>query len=305
MKFNLVILTGLLLSAFFFISSCSSADLIINAEETNGEDCSVNDLDDLENTISNLDQEQSTEHERLDENEMTFRVVIYAGAGSWDENVITLQYFFEEYGYSWSIIDENASPVENFNEEFELIWFPGGFASEYRYDSLDHELIRSFVKNGGVFVGSCAGAYYASERLLWLYTDDGEPVEIEYPLKLFEGIAVGPLVGFINWGDKASVYLVEDHPANLNFNSAIEIYYMDGPYFEPDREDAVEILARYTANNKPAVIAGRYGDGKYLLLGPHPEFGDYYHDYLYLDKNNTGTVQWLWLQSVLQWLIDW
>jgi glutamine amidotransferase-like uncharacterized protein len=276
----------------------------MNSEEMNGEDSSVNDLDDLDSTVSVPNQEQITiEPDNSDKEPL--RVVIYAGAGSWDENVITLQYFFEEYGYSWSTIDENISPGKNFNEEFELIWFPGGFASEYRYDSLDHELIRSFVKNGGVFVGSCAGAYYASERLLWLYTDDGEPVEIEYPLKLFKGVAVGPLVGFINWGDKASLNLAEDHPANINFNSAIEIYYMDGPYFEPEREDTVEILARYKANNKPAAIAGRYGDGKYLLLGPHPEFGDYYQDILDLDKNNAETVQWLWLQSVLEWLIDW
>lgn len=227
------------------------------------------------------------------------RAGIYAGRGSWDVNVRALKSFLDAYGYNWSLLDENDVGNESLSKNFDLIWFPGGFAAEYKYYINDHENIRSFIENGGIFVGSCAGSYYAADILRWLGSD------YNYPLKIFDGKAVGPLSGLIAWGEIASYDLEKDHPVNSDFNNMINFYYFDGPYFEPYDHSSVEVLARYSVNNEPAVIAGRFGKGKYLLLGPHPELGGYSQKSPEFNTDGEDGAEWPWLQSALLWLSQW
>jgi glutamine amidotransferase-like uncharacterized protein len=49
-------------------------------------------------------------------------------------------------------------------EDFDLFYMMGGFAPNYYYALGDrgHEMIESFVKKGGGYVGICAGAYYGA-----------------------------------------------------------------------------------------------------------------------------------------------
>lgn len=56
--------------------------------------------------------------------------------------------------------------------------------------------IRSYIENGGVYMGICAGSYYGSRKVEF---DLHGPLEVneERELKLFKGRAVGPaLKGF-------------------------------------------------------------------------------------------------------------
>lgn len=227
------------------------------------------------------------------------RIGIYAGLGSWDINVLTAERFFEHYEVQYELFDEQDAIDGSINQDFDLIWFPGGFAAEYKYLIPNHENIRLFVEEGGIFVGSCAGAYYASSVLRWLGTDH------PYPLELFEGKAVGPLAGEIGWGEIAKLSLEPGHPVNAEFDATLDVYYFDGPYFEAYDSSSVQILARYAINNEPAVIVGRYETGKYLLLGPHPELGGYTPESPDFNIDGGEGAQWSWLYAALIWICNW
>jgi glutamine amidotransferase-like uncharacterized protein len=227
------------------------------------------------------------------------RIGIYSGTGSWDINVLALQRFFDHHELPWSEFDEKDATSQDLGAIYDIIWFPGGFAAEYKNFISDHANISSFIEEGGAFIGSCAGAYYASDILTWLGSDH------QYPLGLFPGRGVGPLAGLIGWGETASVSLEEQHPANEGFDSNLSIYYFDGPYFDPYDNEPVLILARYAVNDQPAVIAGRHGLGKYLLLGPHPELGGYTPESPDFNLDGDQGAQWPWLFSLFTWFAGW
>ncbi|MGM0652562.1 MAG: BPL-N domain-containing protein [Bacillota bacterium] len=222
-------------------------------------------------------------------------VIIYNGSGSWSENVETFQDFFDNYNIKYDLADEQRISEPGLLELYEIIVFPGGGAADYRYEIPGHDNIRSFVEDGGLFIGFCAGAYYAADIFNW------QGNEYDYPLGIFEGSSIGPLTGKVAWGDIARLSLNPDHPANDKFDSKLDISYYDGPFFKPhnlneENDNTIEILARYDVNDQPAVIAGRFGEGAFLLFGPHPEMDGH--------EKNEG-ANWAWLYSSLLWFTDW
>lgn len=227
------------------------------------------------------------------------RFGIYSGKGSWKDNVDAIKNFLDYYDFDWIEIDEQEVSNFHLKEHFDIIWFPGGFAAEYKNFIPVHSNIRSFIEQGGSFIGSCAGAYYAADILRWQGSD------FAYPLKLFAGKSIGPLSGLIPWGDTAVINLEHSHPVNQGFASSIEMYYFDGPYFAPYDPDSVEVIARYAVNDRPAVIAFRYGEGRVLLFGPHPELGRAKLDAQNINVSGGEGAQWPWLFSTLQWFSLW
>lgn len=253
-----------------------------NGENNSGNGLDINNDEPDDNTIANLPL-----------------IGIYSGVGSWDVNVEAFKNFFDYYEYTWIMVDENDMVNMDLTGKIDVIIFPGGFAAEYKNLIPDHDNLIQFVKEGGIFIGTCAGAYYASDILTWHGAD------YQYPLGFFDGRGIGPLAGQVNWGDVTGFQLATGHPANKDFNQNLDIYYFDGPYFDIDEAASVEILASYKVNNQPAVIAGRYGEGKYLLFGPHPELGGYSAQSPDFNLHGEEGAQWPWLQSSLTWLFDW
>jgi len=224
---------------------------------------------------------------------------IYSGKGSWGVNVEAFKRFFDYYQFEWAEFDENDAVTMDLSARFDLIWFPGGFAAEYKNYITDHTNIREFIEHGGMFAGSCAGAYFAADILRWLGEDH------EYPLKLFSGKAVGPLAGQIAWGEIANFDLAEDIPANAEYRSVMPIFYFDGPYFSPYDNEDITVIAFYDVNSEPAIIAGRYGEGSFILFGPHPELGGYSPSSPDFNLDGQEGAQWPWLFSVLAWFAEW
>lgn len=285
----IIILTALLfLAASLLFVSCERNELPAPADPTAEPE-----------EINLVDNNGSDVTEKPDEEPETPRIGIYSGKGSWDINVKSLQHFFDNYNIEWSELDEQDAVSLDLEAHFDVIWFPGGFAAEYKNFISDHSNIRSFVREGGAFIGSCAGAYYAGDILRWHGTD------YQYPLKLFGGRGIGPLAGLIAWGDIDTIYLDADHPVNADFQSSLDMYYFDGPYFEPYNHEEIEVLARYAVNDKPAVIAGRYGSGKYMLFGPHPELGGYSAESPDFNLDGEEGAQWPWLHASLLWFSNW
>jgi glutamine amidotransferase-like uncharacterized protein len=232
----------------------------------------------------------------------SLRIAIYNGIGSWDLNVKALENFFAQNELSYTLIDENDVTSINLRNRYDLIWFPGGFAGEYRYLIDDLKPLIDFVEQGGYYVGSCAGAYFAADILSWL-CEGGK--DHDYPLNFFPGRAAGPLVFELNWGDEAFLVLNRDLTFNTAFDPALPVYYFDGPYFDASPGADYYIVARYEANEQPAVVAGFFGDGKYLLFGPHPEIGGISEQSGDYDLEGGNNAQWDWLIAVLYWFGDW
>ncbi len=295
-KYLAVVSFLILFAAFSAISCLEGADELPAEEksvETEPETEEKPALDGVINdSVAGAPEEPELEVERM-------KIGVYSGEGSWEVNVRAVSNFLDHHELQWSSFDRMDAETLNLNEYFDLIWFPGGFAAEYKNFIADHENIRSFVENGGAFIGTCAGAYYAADILKWHGSDH------EYPLKIYDGRASGPLAGLVAWGDTATVELENKHPANDGFDSSLDMYYFDGPYFEPYNDVSMEILARYDVNDEPAVIAGRYGSGKFLLKGPHPEMGGHSANSQDYDTEGGGGAQWPWLYSSLSWFAAW
>ena len=157
-------------------------------------------------------------------------------------------------------------------DHVQILVMPGG-ADLYNCEKLDgrgNALIRTFVENGGVYLGICAGAYYACNAIEW---GIGTAQEITGPRELafFEGTATGPVTDFIEDGNidkswKEAVMI--DGPAGPD-----TLLYDGGPVFSEPENSAV--LARYTdlPGQPPAMTETLIGHGCVILSGPHIEYG--------------------------------
>lgn len=136
------------------------------------------------------------------------------------------------------------------------VWIqPGGDAIRVAraLSSEQKRLLRSFVASGGGYIGLCAGAFFADEKVDDALTIDG--------LNLLPGVThdKSPL-------DKEAMILP------IRWEGATRhIYFQDGPTFELRAKANTEVLGRYEDDNAPAILRFRFGLGKVVLSGVHPE----------------------------------
>jgi len=160
---------------------------------------------------------------------------------------------------------------------FDALVVPGGSASEESASlgAEAREEIRRFVKEGGIYMGVCAGAYLASQQrkhdlgLLPLTTLDSE-----HWYRVNEGKLVD----------------VELTPAGMEVfgihKRNVRLVYENGPIFAPPVEqpdDSFAPLGFFRSEvvadggepgvmlGAPAIILSRFGRGSVLALSPHPE----------------------------------
>lgn len=161
--------------------------------------------------------------------------------------------------------------------DFDALVVPGGSASKESASlgAEAREEICRFVKDGGIYMGVCAGAYLASRQrkndlgLLPLTTLDND-----HWFRVTDGTLVD----------------VELTPAGMEIfgipRRNIKLVYENGPIFAPPVEppdDSLtplgffrsEVVARGGERGvmlgAPAIILARYGRGIVLVLSPHPE----------------------------------
>jgi len=118
--------------------------------------------------------------------------------------------------------------------------------------------IREFVRNGGGYVGFCAGMFISTPEI-------GTSKKIGY------GIIPGETELLIKGeNDRAMI------PIDTIDHGRVTMYYAGGPYMRVSEADlkAVdgEVIARYP-DGKIAGIRARYGKGKVAVIGTHPEAG--------------------------------
>ncbi|KAG0198597.1 biotin holocarboxylase synthetase [Mortierella sp. GBA30] len=232
-------------------------------------------------------------------------VLVYSGEGSsrtsLAHTVRTLRSFFRQH-YDVMKIDAQGLLTEPWEESTALLVIPGGRDLPYCKDlnGAANEKIRAYVHAGGRFWGVCAGAYYASDRVVF---EVGTPLEVqgERELKFFGGECRGVVYpGFVYDSEQGA------NAVNIRLNSQVfagdklgfdgtRIYFNGGGYFaDADKYPGTEVLAWYSDNShnptqsgeqpaeaKAAMVSCQVGRGIALLTGIHPEY-----DAAHLDAAN-------------------
>jgi len=186
---------------------------------------------------------------------------------------------FNAYGYRVTTL--KAYEINRINE-FDVFVMPGGRDLPY-LDKLGLQgvnLLIQFVENGGTYIGFCAGAYFACNRVEF---EIGTTLEVcgSRPLDLFHGTGYGTLYPDVQFvynseaGSHASlVRQCNSGLKNMEVNISVYVYYNGGCSFKPASSSVkYETLAVYedVSGKPPAIISFNHGKGKVLLSGVHPE----------------------------------
>jgi len=171
---------------------------------------------------------------------------------------------------------------------YDVLLLPGG--SLY-YTSMDQDAIRNFVKNGGGYYGTCAGAYAgctavgahkitgqidpwnASVRVESVGTDkDGMPI---YPDQAGIGLSSARCEFWYQSGKTDNALSATGKQVFPNQPDVVAIDHNNGPAMDAN---SATILAKFQGQERSgwaSIIGDTYGKGKVILVSPHPE-----HEYL-------------------------
>ncbi|MEW5759551.1 MAG: BPL-N domain-containing protein [Candidatus Thermoplasmatota archaeon] len=232
------------------------------------------------------------------------QVAIYKDEGTWEKGIIAIENFFDWKGITWKEINSNEVNNLNLSMFYDVIHFPGGYASYYlaKINSNGIKNILEFVNRGGGYLGICAGAYYASDWVYW------EGSWYNYPLDLFGGFASGPINEIASWPNytMTTVNMNLLNPINKYESPKEDMLYYGGPALSPYYTTSVEILATYDSfPHGNAALNFEYGSGRVALIGTHPEieessmrdgitFGE--------ELKDNGT-DWDFLWTLTDWLL--
>lgn len=211
-------------------------------------------------------------------------IAIYDDRGAWSEGVSAVESLLRGWGYTTQRIGAEAVRDGILESDFDVFVVPGGQADFYKLEleGTGSEKIRRFVTTGGGFVGICAGAFFAADRIIWFGAD------IDYPLDLISGYAIGPLPELARPGSPGLTPVRFDQahpiPALAGIDGSMEAYYYDGPRLEMPTGS---VFAWYDLIDAAAATTGTYGQGRIALVGFHPEMNEATHPLL------NAMIQWV------------
>lgn len=179
-----------------------------------------------------------------------------------------------EHGFSFQVI--TAKEIRNGSlKDFDVLIMPGGSGGKQAktLNPEGREAVRIFVKNGGGYVGICAGAYLASSHYDW-------------SLDLINA----RVWDRSHWKRGQKKVAIQLTPAGQDVlsktQSKFKIYYSNGPLLVPDNQPDLpgyEVLAHFETevarNGAPAeamigthaIIRSKFGSGRVICFSPHAE----------------------------------
>ncbi|MFX1486908.1 MAG: BPL-N domain-containing protein [Promethearchaeota archaeon] len=162
----------------------------------------------------------------------------------------------------------------------DILVVPGGYTWLYMpsLGNLGRKRIRSFVAQGGKFIGICSGAYIAPKLVIL----PSEFNEVQTGLDIID-VEIKRAKGR---GIRKIKIVKPEHPIVSGYYGSIRIYYQNGPLMKAG--PGVEVLAVYeTAEG--AILLSNFGKGKVILFSPHPE-GSLHHN---VNPTKIGTLNLL------------
>ena len=186
----------------------------------------------------------------------------------------------EEYKFQNDVFAGNAEDINgrllypDGQPRYKLLFVNGGSSTTHGQSLTEKSLenIRLFVMNGGSYVGTCAGAFFASK---------GYDKETDYPyyLSLWPGVMEHTGLNNVYSG----MFLEKDSPL-LEYASFGGDFYVDSVRhnaggYPIDLPNGTEVLARYDypdkedVHNKPSIWAYKQNSliGRVVQTGSHPE----------------------------------
>ncbi len=183
-------------------------------------------------------------------------VCVYAGSGA----VLAgdVEKSLRMLGIPYREIDEGYIRREGFEEDCKVLIVPGGYTAEMvsALDSQGLGEIREFVGGGGLYIGICAGAYIAAEKVEVPGRPEGLGI-INVTNRRMRGMGV------------VEIRVVDPtHPLAEGCPERIRIWYQNGPHMMAG--EGVKVIAVYE-DGSAAIVSARYGEGIVILFSPHPE----------------------------------
>ena len=159
--------------------------------------------------------------------------------------------------------------------QVDVLICPGGSGSKqsHNLDEQGRLAIQNFVRNGGGYVGICAGAYLASSHYPWsLALLNAKVVDTEH---------------WARGMGEVTLQLTREGRRLLGAtNEIVACYYGQGPLLAPDGKTNLppyQVLATFHSemakkgaptgvmSGTTAIATGVYGKGRVLCFSPHPE----------------------------------
>jgi len=151
---------------------------------------------------------------------------------------------------------------------YDLLVMPGGSGGSVYLNTISKSVIQNFVKNGGGYLGICAGAYAAAAHTDGYY--DGW------------GIAPHVYAKAVSYEGKLNMTITSTGAQVLNRSGTITISHYNGAAMYLTSSSA-KIFATY-ADSKTGykgyadIVGDFYGNGRTVLIGSHPELSPQYPD---------------------------
>jgi glutamine amidotransferase-like uncharacterized protein len=201
---------------------------------------------------------------------------VYCDKGTSILSIVGILELFKISNINAKLITANELINTSWEKNASIFAIPGGRDLPYqeKLKGMGNDKITSFVKNGGIYLGICAGAYYACNDIEFDKNGDLEICE-KRNLCFFPNTAVGPIFGpnTYKYNSHESAHLLE---INLMNNQSHHFYYNGGCFFKnAEIASNTQILARYKDNDEAAIIKCSYGKGFAYLSGVHFEYSTF------------------------------
>ncbi|KAI0998568.1 Biotin--protein ligase [Podosphaera aphanis] len=219
-------------------------------------------------------------------------VLVYSGVGSTANSVrhciLSLRRLIS-LNYAVIPVTDRVILNEPWTTSCALLVFPGGADTGYCHalDGQGNRIIDQYIRRGGSYLGFCAGGYYGSSRCEFEVGNKDLEVVGRRELSFFPGTCRGSAFSGFRYRSEVGARAVQVAIVSETLNAAItgqkfRCYYNGGGVFVDSKNyenRGVEVLASYTdsldvdgGDGSAAAVFIKFGGGRVILTGPHPEF---------------------------------
>lgn len=185
------------------------------------------------------------------------KAIVYGGVGACtDDCVAGAVEAARVAGLDPIVVDPNTFSPEMLEDA--VIWIQPGGKSRNAANAMGSKMlshIKEFIRNGGGYVGFCAGAFLSTPKI-GTSTTKGLGI-VSGKTILYKGNRTYPSIEKVNFVTAEGV-------------KTKDIYWEGGPYFT-SLGKGVEVMARYSRTNQISSVRTVFGKGRVAVTGDHPE----------------------------------